>query len=247
MDSTVDVQLLEHCLREDLNKNAPRVLAVLHPLKVVIDNYPEDQVEWLEAENNPEDPDAGIRKIPFSREIYIERDDFKEDPPKKYFRLSPGREIRLKHAYYITCVNVVKDEKTGEVIRLHCTYDPESRGGWTNDGRRVMGTSHWVSAPHAVEAEVRMYNQLFLVPNPGEEKEGQNFLSYLNPDSLEVLTSCRVEPSLVEAAPESRFQFLRQGYFCVDTESKRDRLIFNRTVTLRDTWAKIEKKQGKPK
>lgn len=243
-DSTVDIALLEHCLREDLNKRAPRVMAVLSPLKVIIDNYPEGQVEWLEAENNPEDPGAGARKIPFSREVYIEQDDFREDPPKKFFRLSPGKEIRLKHAYYIKCERVVKDEKTGEVIRLHCTYDPQSRGGWTNDGRVVKGTSHWVSAAHGVEAEVRLYEHLFLKEDPGDVKGGADFKDNLNPDSLAVLSGCKVEPGLVEAKPGDRFQFLRQGYFCLDPDTVvgKRKLVFNRTVSLRDTWSKIEKK-----
>ncbi len=244
-DSTVEIGLLEHCLREDLNKRAQRVMAVLRPLKIIIDNYPEGKVEMLDAENNPEDPNAGTRKIPFSREIYIEQDDFREDPPKKYFRLSPGKEIRLKHAYYITCVKVVKDEKTGEIIQLHCTYDPESRGGWTNDGRKVRGTSHWVSAAHAVKAEVRLYDHLFTRENPDDERDGTTFKDNLNPDSLEVLTGCLVEPGLSDAKPGDRFQFLRQGYFCVDPDTAGGKLVFNRTVSLRDTWAKIEKKSQK--
>jgi glutaminyl-tRNA synthetase len=242
-DSTVDIALLEYCLREDLNKRAQRVMAVLHPLKVIIDNFPEGKVEMVDAENNPEDPNSGKRKIPFSREIYIEQEDFREDPPKKFFRLSPGKEIRLKHAYYIKCVRVVKDEDTNEVIRLHCTYDPETRGGWSTDGRKVKGTSHWVSAAHAVKAEVRLYDQLFLKENPNDEKEGKTFKDYLNPLSLEVLSDCMVEPGLAHAKPGDRFQFLRQGYFCVDLDSTEGKLIFNRTVSLRDTWAKIEKKQ----
>lgn len=241
-DSTVDIALLEHCLREDLNKRALRVMAVLSPLKVVIDNYPEGQVEWFDAENNPEDPGAGTRKIPFSREVYIEQDDFREDPPKKFFRLSPGKEIRLKHAYYIKCERVVKDEKTGEVIQLHCTYDPQSRGGWTNDGRMVKGTSHWVSAAHAAEAEIRLYEHLFLKENPGDVEVGVDFKDSLNPNSLVVLSGCKVEPGLVEAKPGDRFQFLRQGYFCLDPDTVAGKLVFNRTVSLRDTWSKIEKK-----
>jgi len=242
-ESVVDYALLEHCLREDLNRRAPRVMAVLEPLKVVIDNYPEGRVEWLEAENNPEDTGMGNREIPFSREIYIEKDDFREDPPRKYFRLSPGREIRLKHAYYITCVRVVKDEKTGEVARLHCTYDPASRGGWTEDGRKVRGTSHWVSAAHGVAAQVRLYEKLFKIPEGGTESEDRDFRSLLNPDSLRILEGCIVEPGLGNTRPGDRFQFLRQGYFCVDETSRDGRLVFNRTATLRDTWAKIEKKQ----
>ncbi|MDQ1351972.1 MAG: glutaminyl-tRNA synthetase [Acidobacteriota bacterium] len=243
-DSTVDIALLEHCLREDLNKRALRVMAVLSPLKVIIDNYPEGQVEWFDAENNPEDPGAGTRKVPFSREVYIEQDDFREEPPKKFFRLSPGKEIRLKHAYYIKCERVVKDEKTGEVIQLHCTYDPQSRGGWTNDGRMVKGTSHWVSAAHAAEAEIRLYEHLFLKENPGDVEDGVDFKDNLNPNSLMVLSGCKVEPGLLEARPGDRFQFLRQGYFCLDpdTVAGKRKLVFNRTVSLRDTWSKIEKK-----
>jgi len=241
-ESTVDIGLLEHCLREDLNRRAIRVMAVLHPLRMVIDNYPEGEVEYLDAENNPEDPAMGSRKIPFSRVLYIERDDFREDPPKKYFRLAPGREVRLKHAYYIRCDRVVKDDRTGEVLELHCTYDPETRGGWSKDGRLVKGTLHWVSADHAVEAEVRLYDHLFSVPNPADPKEGADFVSLLNPASLETLHACQMEPSLATAAPGTHFQFLRLGYFCMDAgDSGPDRLVFNRTVTLRDTWAKIEK------
>ena len=233
-DSVVDMALLEYCVREDLNKRTPRVMGVLRPLRVVIDNYPEDQVEELEAINSPEDPGMGTRKVPFSRVLYVEREDFREDPPKKFFRLAPGREVRLRYAYYVTCVGVVKDEQTGEVVELHCTYDPETRGGWSEDGRKVRGTLHWVSASHSIEAEVRLYDRLF---------EEANTTS-LNPNSLETLTSCRVEPSLAGAAPGSRYQFERLGYFCVDSvDSSDERLVFNRTVTLRDSWAKIEKKQ----
>ena len=242
-DSTVDIALLEHCVREDLNKRAARVMGVLHPLRVVIDNYPEDQVEELDAQNNPEDPDMGARKVPFSRVLYIEQEDFLEDPPKKFFRLAPDREIRLRYAFFIKCVNVVKDEKTGEVIELHCTYDPETRGGWAPDGRKVKATLHWVSADHSLPAEVRLYNHLFSDPNPMDEKHGGDFLAVLNPKSLDRLTSCRVEPSLAGAAPGSRYQFERQGYFCVDSVDSRDgALVFNRTATLRDTWAKIKKR-----
>jgi len=242
-DSVVDIAFLEHCIREDLNERAPRVMAVLHPLKVVIDNYPPDQVEWLESDNHPKDPEMGTRKLPFSRVLYIEREDFCEHPPKKYFRLSPGREVRLKHAYFITCVDVVKDEQTGEVIELHCTYDPESRGGSTPDGRKVKGTLHWVSAAHALKAEVRLYDHLFTQENPYDVEEGSDFKASLNPNSLDVLTSCRVEPSLANAAPGSRYQFMRQGYFCIDPHSSGDKLVFNRTVALRDTWAKIMKRK----
>jgi glutaminyl-tRNA synthetase len=241
-DSTVDIALLEHCLREDLNKRAMRVMAVLNPLKVVIENYPEDKVEDIEAINNPEDLTMGTRNLPFSRVIYIEQDDFREDPPGKYFRLAPGREVRLKHAYYITCREVVKDEKTGEVVELRCTYDPESRGGGTPDGRRVKGTLHWVSAAHAVKAEVRFYDHLFTKEDPNDVEEGKTFLDYLNPHSLEVSTDALVEPGLANAEPGTRYQFMRQGYFCVDPDSGVGKPVFNRTVSLRDTWAKIEKK-----
>ncbi len=242
-ESLVDIALLEHCLREDLNQRAPRVMAVLHPLRLVIDNYPEDQVEEVEATNNPEDSDMGSRKVPFSRVLYIEREDFREDPPKKFFRLAPGREVRLKHAYYVTCVAVVKDEGTGEVVEVHCTYDPGTRGGWSEDGRKVRGTLHWVSAAHALEAEVRLYDHLFAKADPTDVEEGGDFKDNLNPDSLERLTACWIEPSLQDAAPGSRYQFLRQGYFCVDPDSDDGKLVFNRTVPLRDTWAKIEKTQ----
>jgi glutaminyl-tRNA synthetase len=242
-DSTVDIKLLEYCIREDLNKSAPRVMSVLHPLRVVIDNYPEDRVEELEAINNPEDPTMGTRMVPFSRVLYIEREDFREHPPKKWFRLAPGREVRLRYGYYITCVDLVKDEKTGEVVELHCTYDPETRGGWSTDGRKVRGTLHWVSATHAIEAEVRLYDHLFLNPNPEEVEDGTGFLNNVNPKSLEVLKSCKLEPSLAGATPGSHYQFERLGYFYVDPDSSDGKLVFNRTVTLRDTWAKIEKKQ----
>lgn len=239
--STVDISLLEHCIREDLNKRAPRAMAVLRPLKVIIDNYPEGQVEWLEADINPEQPELGKRKIPFSRIIYIEQDDFMENPPKNFYRLAPGREIRLQHAYYVKCVDVVKDEKTGEIVELHCTYDPETRGGWSADGRKVKGTSHWVSASHAVRAEVRLYEHLFTKENPDDVKEGEDFKANLNPNSLQVLTSCLVEPSLAEAVPGDRFQFLRQGYFCADPDSRDGKMVFNRIVPLRDSWAKAQK------
>ncbi len=242
-DSTVDIAVLEHCLREELNKKAPRVMAVLRPLKVIIDNYPEDHVEELEAVNNPEDPSMGTRKVPFSRLLYVEREDFREDPPRKFFRLAPGREVRLKHAYIIKCERVVKDEKTGEVVELHCSYDPETKSGGPKAARKVKGTLHWVSAAHAMEAEVRLYDHLFVKEDPGDVEEGKDFKDYLNPNSLETLTSCKVEPGLAGAKPGTRYQFLRQGYFCVDPNSKDDKLVFNRTVTLRDTWAKIEKAQ----
>ncbi|MGB2855345.1 MAG: glutamine--tRNA ligase/YqeY domain fusion protein [Dehalococcoidia bacterium] len=241
-DSTIDIALLEHCIREDLNKRAPRVMAVLRPLRVVIDNYPEDQTEEVDAVNNPEDPDMGTRKVPFSRVLYIERDDFREDPPPKFFRLAPGREVRLRYAYFITCVGVVKDEHTGEVVELHCTYDPASRGGNSPDGRKVKGTIHWVSTAHALEVEVRLYDRLFTVEDPGEVRDGAGFESVLNPDSQEIVTGY-IEPSLAGAAPGSRYQFERLGYFCVDSkDSSAERMVFNRTVTLRDSWAKIEKK-----
>ncbi|GLI33830.1 glutamine--tRNA ligase/YqeY domain fusion protein [Desulforhabdus amnigena] len=245
-ESTVDIALLEYCIREDLNKKAPRVMGVLNPLRVVIENYPEDQVEELEAVNNPEDAGMGTRKVPFSRVLYIEKEDFMEHPPKKFYRLSPGREVRLRYAYYITCVGVVKDEKTGEIVELRCTYDPETRGGDSPDGRKVKATLHWVSAPHALQAEVRLYGHLFSVPNPADEKDGLDFKTHLNPKSLEVLPSCWVEPSLKGAPAGSRYQFERQGYFCVDpVDSSEEKLVFNRTVTLRDTWAKIMKAEGK--
>ena len=237
--SFVDIALLEHCLREELNLSAPRVMAVLRPLKVIIENYPEDQVEELDAEINPENPGLGSRKIPFARVLYIEQDDFREDPPKKFFRLAPGKEVRLKHAYIIKCESVVKDEQTGEVVELRCTYDPATRSGMSTEGRKVKGTLHWVSAAHALEAEVRLYDHLFTRENPEEEDD---FRNNLNPNSLEVLTNCWVEPSLQDAAPGSRFQFLRQGYFIIDPVSTDDKLTFNRIVSLKDTWAKIQQK-----
>ncbi len=240
-DSTIDIALLEHSLREDLNRRAQRVMAVLRPLKVVIENYPEGQLEEMDAVNNPEDPGAGTRKVPFSRVLYIEREDFREDPPNKFFRLAPGREVRLRYAYFITCVGVVKDEKTGEVVELRCTYDPATRGGDSPDGRKVKATLHWVSAEHALEAEARLYDHLFSRENPTDVEDGAGFKDYLNPDSLEILTSCRVESGLAGATPGSRYQFERQGYFCVDPDSSAGKLVFNRTVSLRDTWARIEK------
>jgi glutaminyl-tRNA synthetase len=241
-DSIVDIALLEYCVREDLNERAPRVMGVLRPLRVVIDNYPEDQMEELNGPYHPEDSGMGSRKIPFSRVLYIEQEDFREEPPKKFFRLAPDREVRLRYAYYVKCVRVVKDEQTGEVVEVHCTYDPETRGGWSKDGRKVKGTLHWVSAAHSLEAEVRLYDRLFEKANPSGEKD--DLTTYLNPNSLETLTSCRVEPSLAGAAPGSRYQFERLGYFCVDSsDSSGGALVFNRTVTLRDSWAKIEKKE----
>ncbi|MDL1964877.1 MAG: glutamine--tRNA ligase/YqeY domain fusion protein [Deltaproteobacteria bacterium] len=242
-DSMVDMAMLEYCVREDLNKRAPRVMAVLRPIKVIIDNYPEDLVEELDAINNPEDPGMGTRKVPFSRVLYIEQEDFREDPPRKFYRLAPGREVRLRYAYFITCVEVVKDEHTGEIIELHCTYDHRTKGGDSPDGRKVKATLHWVSAAHSIEAEVRLYDHLFTTVNPGDKKEAEDFKDWLNPNSLEILTSCRVEPSLTGAAQESRYQFERLGYFCVDSSD--NKLVFNRTVTLRDTWAKIQKAQKK--
>ncbi len=241
-DSVVDIALLEYCLREDLNKRAPRVMAVLRPLKVVVVNYPEGQSEELEAVNNPEDPSMGTRKVPFSRVLYIEKDDFREDPPKKYYRLAPGREVRLRYAYYITCIDVIKN-KNGEVTELHCTYDPQTRGGDSPDGRKVKSTLHWVSASHALQAEVRLYDHLFLNPDPASVDDS-DFKAALNPDSLVTLRSCRLEPGLASAEPGSIYQFERQGYFCVDSmDLMPGSPVFNRTVTLRDTWAKIEKKQ----
>jgi glutaminyl-tRNA synthetase len=241
-NTTVDVALLEHCVREDLNKRAPRVMAVLHPLRVVIESYPEGQVEWVEATNNPEDKSMGSRTLPFSRVLYVEQDDYREDGPKGWFRLGPGREVRLKHAYYITCHEAIKDE-TGQVVELRCTYDPASRGGQTPDGRMVKGTLHWVSAAHALDAEVRLYEHLFTQSDPENVPEGVDWRANLNPASLQVLEGCKVEPPLAGAAPGTRCQFLRQGYFCVDPDSSDRGLVFNRTVTLKDTWAKIEKGQ----
>ncbi len=231
-----DVTVLEDCLRDDLNKRAPRVMAVLRPLKLVIENYPEGQVEELEAVNNPEDASMGTRKVPFSRTLYIERDDFLEHPPKKYFRLSPGAEVRLRYAYIIKCVGVVKDEKTGEIVEIRCTYDPATRSGLPQSARKVKGTIHWVSAQHALNAEARLYDRLFTV----EEPTGENWKQYINPNSLQVIATCKVEPSLANAQPQDRFQFERLGYFCVDDDSKPGALVFNRAVTLRDTWAKIQ-------
>ncbi len=240
---SIELAMLEHFVREDLNKRAPRVMAVLRPLKVVIDNYPENQVEEMDAVNNPEDASAGTRKVPFSRVLYIEQDDFREDPPKGYFRLSPGREVRLRYAYFITCKSVVKSEK-GEVVEVHCTYDPATRGGNAPDGRKVKSTIHWVSAAKAIDAEVRIYENLFSKENPSDVQEGQDFTANLNPNSLEVITNAKLEPSLANAAAGGRYQFERLGYFCVDPDSKPGKLVFNRTVALKDTWAKVEKKQG---
>jgi glutaminyl-tRNA synthetase len=245
-DTVLSAALLEHHLREDLNRHSPRVMAVLRPLRVVIENYPEDQEEELDAVNNPEDPTAGSRKVPFSRVLYIEQEDFREDPPKKFYRLAPGREVRLRYAYFVKCVDVVKDEKTGEVVELRCTYDPATKGGSSPDGRKVKATIHWVSAAHSLQVEARLYDRLFVKENP--EEGGADFRDALNPDSLVTLTSCRVEPSLKGAEPGSRYQFERQGYFCVDSvDSTPEALVFNRTVTLRDSWAKIEKQNQQSK
>ena len=238
-ENTVDVALLEHAVREDLNRRAPRVMGVLAPLRVVIENYPENQAETFEVGNNPEDPDAGTRLVPFSRELYIERDDFREDPPKKFFRLSPGREVRLRGAYFITCTGIVKDPATGEIVELRCTYDPATRGGDAPDNRKVKATLHWVSAAHAITATVRLYDRLFNSENPGASDD---YRADLNPQSLEVLERCYLEPSVAGAPAGSRYQFERLGYFCVDPDSRPGRLVFNRTVTLKDTWAKIERR-----
>ncbi len=242
-EGVVEYELLEYCLRQDLNKRAERRMAVLHPLKVVIDNYPDDQVEELAAINNPEDPSAGTRMVPFSKVLYIERDDFMENPVPKFYRLAPGREVRLRYAYFIRCTDVVKDE-AGNIVEIHATYDPATRGGDAPDGRKVKATLHWVSAAHAIAAEVRLYDRLFKVKNPLQVEDGKDWLDNLNPESLVVLTDCKLEPSLAEASPGDRFQFERVGYFCVDPDSKPGKPVFNRTATLRDTWAKIKKRQG---
>jgi glutaminyl-tRNA synthetase len=242
-NGTLELTMLEHFVREDLNRRAPRVMAVLRPLKVVIDNYPENQVEEVEAVNNPEDESAGKRKVPFSKVLYIEQDDFREDPPKQYYRLSPGREVRLRYGYFITARSVVKND-AGEVVEVHCTYDPATRGGNAPDGRKVKSTIHWVSAAHAVDAEVRVYDRMFTKENPDDVEDGQEFTANLNPQSLEVITEAKMEPSLAGATVGSRFQFERLGYFCVDLDSTPGKLVFNRTVALKDTWAKIEKRTG---
>ena len=244
-NSLTDAALLEHTLRDDLNKRSPRVMGVLRPLRVVIENYPEDQVEELEAINNPEDESMGTRTVPFSRVLYIERDDFREDPPRKFFRLAPGKEVRLRYAYFITCTDLVKDESTGEVTELRCTYEPATRGGNSPDGRKVKGTLHWVSAAHALSAKVRLYDRLFTVPDPLGDRSGKDYREFLNPESLEVLADCKVEPSLGNAQPGDRFQFERIGYFCIDPDSSDRQLVINRTVTLRDSWAKIEQASSK--
>ncbi|HVC46580.1 MAG TPA: glutamine--tRNA ligase/YqeY domain fusion protein [Terracidiphilus sp.] len=240
-NGTTDIEMLEHFQRDHLNQRARRAMAVLRPLKLVIDNYPEGQAEHFEVANNPEDPAAGMRQVPFTREIYIERDDFRETPPPKYYRLSPGKEVRLRGAYFVTAQSVVKDAE-GNVTAVHCTYDPASRGGSSPDGRKVKSTMHWVSAAHAIQAETRLYDRLFTKADPGDTAEGESFLSNLNPDSLEVLTDAKLEPSLAEAKMEDRFQFERVGYFCLDRDSAPDKLVFNRTLALKDSWAKIEKK-----
>ncbi len=243
-NSVIDIALLEHCVRSDLNRRAPRVMGVLNPLRVVIENFPEHLVEQIEAVNNPEDPEMGTRKVPFARVLYIERDDFREEPPRKFFRLAPGREVRLRYAYFITCNKVVKDED-GNVVELRCTYDPATRGGDSPDGRKVKATLHWVSAVHALETEVRLYDHLFTKPDADDVAEGCDYKSNLNPGSLEIRPLCFVEPSLRSAKPGDRYQFERQGYFCVDPDSTDGKPVFNRTVSLRDTWAKIEKAQKK--
>jgi glutaminyl-tRNA synthetase len=242
-NGSTDIEMLEHFQREDLNQRVSRAMAVLHPLKVVIDNYPEGQEEFVEVANNPEDPGAGIRQVPFSREIYIEQDDFREVPPPKYYRLSPGKEVRLRNAYFVTATHVVKNAE-GKLVEVHCTYDPASRGGNSPDGRKVKSTIHWVSAPHAIEAEIRIYERLFTKADPGQLAEGEDFTDHLNPDSLETLLDAKLEPSLVSAKVEDRYQFERVGYFCVDSDSKPGRLVFNRTLPLKDSWARIVKKAG---
>jgi glutaminyl-tRNA synthetase len=239
-DNLIDMALLEYCIREDLNKRAPRVMCVLDPVKLIIDNYPEGQVEELEAINNPEDLSQGTRKVPFSRELYIERSDFMENPPKNYFRLAPGQEVRLRYAYIVRCTSVDKDEQ-GNIVAIHCTYDPQTRGGNTPDGRKVKGTIHWVSVSHALKIEARLYDRLFTVPEPDNVEEGKSFLDYLNPNSL-VVVEGYAEPSLQNAQIEEKFQFERVGYFCVDKDSTPQRKVFNRTVTLKDSWAKLQNK-----
>jgi glutaminyl-tRNA synthetase len=245
-NSTADVGLLEHHIRQDLNIRTDRRMAVLDPLKVVITNYPEDKVEMLEAVNNPEDESAGTREIPFSREFYIERHDFHEAPPKKYFRLALGREVRLRYGYFVTATDIIRND-AGEITEIHCTYDPETKGGYAPDGRKVRGTIHWVSAAHAIDAEVRIYDRLFTVPNPMSKDEGKEFTDYINADSLETKDSCKLEPSLKQARPDEKFQFERLGYFVVDPDTTNEKLIFNRIVTLRDTWARVEKQRAREK
>jgi glutaminyl-tRNA synthetase len=245
-NSTVDYALLEHCLRQDLNATSSRVMAVLNPLKVVITNYPEGDIDQLDAVNNPEDASAGTRKVPFGKEIYIERDDFMEEPPRKFFRLAPGREVRLRYAFFITCNEVIKDD-AGNITELHCTYDPQTRGGDAPDGRKVKATLHWVSAEHAVDAEVRLYEHLFKKENPDDTEDGQDFTANINPESLSVLANCKAEPAVAEMKPLDRCQFERLGYFCMDPDSTTEKLVFNKTVGLRDTWAKIQKQKSASK
>ena len=240
-DSLVDMALLENCVREDLNGKSPRVMAVLRPLRVVIDNYPEGRVEEFDCPYHPQKPEMGSRKVPFSRELYIEQEDFMENPPKKYYRLAPGREVRLRYGYFVKCLNVVKDPNTGEVIEIHCTFDPETKSGFAPDGRKVDATIHWVSAAHSLPAEVRLYDRLFRVANP--LREGTDFIEFLNPKSVEILMNCRIEPSMKETVPGDKYQFERLGYFCTDPDSSANIIVFNRTVTLRDTWAKIAEKE----
>nr|MDJ0523564.1 glutamate--tRNA ligase family protein [Planctomycetota bacterium] len=245
-DNILDVALLEYCVRDDLNRHSPRVMAVLDPVKLVITNYPAGEEEHFEVVNNPEDESAGTRPVPFSRELYIERGDFMEEPPRKFFRLAPGREVRLRAAYFVTCTDVVKDD-SGNISEIHCTYDPETKGGSSPDGRKVKATLHWVSARHAVDAEVRLFDRLFKVEDPDDAPEGEDFMSNLNENSLEVLTGCKVEPSAASPEPLTRLQFERLGYFCADQDTRPGAPVFNRTVTLRDTWAKLAKQQGKTK
>ncbi|HPS55815.1 MAG TPA: hypothetical protein PLP05_09460, partial [Sedimentisphaerales bacterium] len=240
--STVDFALLEHCLRKDLNKTSTRVMAVLNPVKLIIDNYPQDQVDLLDAVNNPEDESAGTRKVAFTKELYIEADDFMEVPAKKFYRLSPGKEVRLRYAYFVTCTSVVKDN-SGKITEIHCTYDPATKGGDSPDGRKVKATLHWVSATESIKANVRLYDNLFTKENPDDVEEGSDFTDYLNPDSLKQLDNCFIEPCLKNAKPLDRFQFERLGYFCLDPDTKGSNLIFNRTVNLKDTWTKIQNQQ----
>lgn len=242
-DSMVDIQLLNFCIREEMNRTALRGMAVTEPLKVIVTNYPEDQEEWFDAPNHPQDPEMGTRKVPFSKELYIEKADFMEDAPRKFFRLSQGREVRFMNAYLLTCTDIKKDEN-GDVVEVYCTYDPESKGGSSPDGRKVKGTIHWVSAKHALDAEIRLYNELFTQENPFDLEEGQSYLDIINPESLVVCGSAKVEPSLAEAEVGTGYQFLRNGYFCKDKDSSGDKPVFNRTVGLKDTWGKIKKKGG---
>jgi len=244
-NSLTEINVLENCIREDLNRRAPRAMVVLNPLRVVLENYPEELVEEMDAVNNPEDPSAGTRKVPFSRVLYIEQDDFRENPPKEFFRLAPGREVRLRYGYVVRCVSAVKDPATGQITEVRCTYDPATRGGNTPDGRKIKSTIHWVSAAHASDAEIRLYEHLFTKESPEDVPEGTDYKVNLNPNSLTVVTAAKLEPSLAAAAPGSRYQFERLGYFCADAKDSRPGApVFNRTVSLRDTWAKIEKKAG---